>query len=470
VSKRLLAGFGPLVLAALGAWALTAWIVMPSPAISMRVPEQEAAASATSGQAAPNLHGQLTLGPGHLPGPFPKAPGAWPGWRGPDRNGIARSSTALARKWPEGGPKKLWEVTLGEGHAGAAIYGGCVYVLDYDRAAQADALRCLSLADGQEIWRYSYPLKIRRNHGMSRTVPAVNEKYVVAIGPLCHVTCVERATGKLLWGIDLVGQFGAEVPPWYAGQCPLLEGDKVILAPAGPEALLVAVDCATGQVLWKSENPRRWAMSHSSIVPMDALGKHMYLYAPTGGVAGVSSDGQVLFATDQWKISIATVPSPLVLDGGKIFFSGGYNSGSLLARVSDQAGQVVLEDIKRLPASVFDSEQQTPLYYNGRIWGLREDSQLACLDNQANLLWASGPKNRIGKGGNYLLADGLIYAMSDNGKLYLIDANQPKYALLDAAQVIPDGQDSWGPMALADGRLLARDLTRLVCLDVGASK
>jgi outer membrane protein assembly factor BamB len=95
---------------------------------------------------------------------------------------------------------------------------------------------------------------------------------------------------------------------------------------------------------------------------------------------------------------------------------------------------------------------------------------LACLDNQANLLWASGPKNRIGKGGNYLLADGLIYAMSDNGKLFLIDANQPKYALLDAAQVIPDGQDSWGPMALADGRLLARDLTRLVCLDVGASK
>ncbi len=360
---------------------------------------------------------------------------------------------------------------MGEGHAGPAIYGGCVYLLDYDRQKQADALRCLSLDDGQEIWRYSYPVKLRRNHGMSRTTPAVNDKYVVAIGPLCHVTCCDRVTGQLIWGLDLVSQFGTEVPPWYAGQCPLLEGDKVILAPCGPEALLIAVDVRTGGVLWKAPNPRGWAMSHSSIIPIDVNGKHMYLYAAAGGVACVSEDGQTLLASDAWTINIATVPSPVVLGEGRVFFSGGYNAGSMLARLTDQAGQLALEPIKRLAASVFGSEQQTPLFYAGRIIGLREDGQLTCLDDQANLLWSSGPHTgRIGKGGNYLLADGLIYAMSDNGKLYLIDANAPAYKLLDAAQVLPDGQDSWGPMALADGRLIARDLTRLICLDVGAAK
>ena len=33
------------------------------------------------------------------------------------------------------------------------------------------------------------------------------------------------------------------------------------------------------------------------------------------------------------------------------------------------------------------------------------------------------------------------------------------------AQVLT-GHDSWGPMAMAGGRLILRDLTRMVCLDV----
>ena len=44
----------------------------------------------------------------------------------------------------------LWSIELGEGHAGAAVRDGRVFVLDYDRAASADVLRCFSLADGRE--------------------------------------------------------------------------------------------------------------------------------------------------------------------------------------------------------------------------------------------------------------------------------------------------------------------------------
>ena len=72
---------------------------------------------------------------------------------------------------------------------------------------------------------------------MSRTVPAVTDKYLVALGPKCHVSCLDPATGKPYWLIDLVWQFGATVPPWYAGQCPLIDGDRAILAPGG-DALL----------------------------------------------------------------------------------------------------------------------------------------------------------------------------------------------------------------------------------------
>ncbi|HNU60471.1 MAG TPA: PQQ-binding-like beta-propeller repeat protein, partial [Aquaticitalea sp.] len=126
---------------------------------------------------------------------------------------------------------------------------------------------CLSLDDGAEIWNYAYPVKIKRNHGMSRTVPAVTEKHIVTLGPKCHVHCLDPVTGQFYWMIDLVKEYQTVVPPWYAGQCPLIDGERVILAPGG-SALLIAVDGASGKVLWQTPNPDKWDMTHSSIIPM----------------------------------------------------------------------------------------------------------------------------------------------------------------------------------------------------------
>jgi outer membrane protein assembly factor BamB len=63
------------------------------------------------------------------------------------------------------------------------------------------------------------------------------------------------------------------------------------------------------------------------------------------------------------------------------------------------------------------------------------------------------------------MADGLIYALNDAGNLSLIEATPEKFNLLAQAQVLK-GHESWGPMALVNGRLIARDLTRMICLDV----
>ena len=77
---------------------------------------------------------------------------------------------------------------------------------------------------------------------------------------------------------------------------------------------------------------------------------------------------------------------------------------------------------------------------------------------------ASGSGQQFGLG-SFILADGLIFAMNDAGLLRLIEATPEKYLLLAQAQVLK-GRESWGPLALAGGRLMARDLTRMVCLDV----
>jgi len=336
--------------------------------------------------------------------------------------------------------------------------------LDYDREEQADTIRCLSLADGKEIWRYSYPVEVKRNHGMSRTVPAVTDKYIVTMGPKCHVTCLDSMTGQFHWVLDLVRDFKAKVPPWYAGQCPLVEDDKVIIA-VGGDSLIMAVDCQRGEIAWQSPNPKRWVMTHSSVVPIEFAGRRMYVYCASGGVVGVSAeDGSILWEFTDWKIRIANVPSPVVVGEGLIFLSGGYNAGSMMLKLTQDGDKISAQPTFRLGAEVFGCPQHTPIFYNGYIYGVDADGELICLGLDGKIMWTSTSVHRFGLG-PYTIANGLIYVMNDSGLLTLAEATPDRYVQLAQAKVL-EGPESWGPMAIVSGRLILRDLNRMICIDV----
>jgi outer membrane protein assembly factor BamB len=412
----------------------------------------------------PAQTGKVTSGPGQPA----NLPGAWPQFRGPARDGMSASPPPLARTWPTDGPPKLWTVPVGEGYAGPVVEAGRVFLMDYDREAKQSVLRCLSLADGAEIWRYAYPLTIKRNHGMTRTAPALADGRVVAIDSKCNVLCCDAVTGKLHWAINLVREFGTKIPEWYAGQCPLIVSNTVILAPSGPDALLLAVDLETGRPLWQTPNARDWKMTHSSVMPMTLGGQGMYLYCGSAGVAGVNpTNGALLWDSTDWKISIACVPSPVPLPGGRIFLSGGYNAGSLMLQLTESDGKLAAKPLFRLPAEKFGATQQTPILKGDNLYGVRPDGQFVCLDFEGKVVWASGRGENFGLG-SYLMAGELIYAVNDTAKLSLIEASPGRYHLLGQAQILPDARESWGPMALAGNRLLVRDFSHLVCLDVGA--
>ena len=156
--------------------------------LTLRVPgTDQAPGSELGGNANPVLAGKLVRSDGQPA----TLPGAWPQFRGPNRDVISPETVSLARAWQPPEPRELWAIDVGEGYAGAAVLNGRVYLMDYVRESKQDALRCLSLADGREIWRYAYPLSVKRNHGMSRTVPAVTDKLVVAMDPKCHVVCLD---------------------------------------------------------------------------------------------------------------------------------------------------------------------------------------------------------------------------------------------------------------------------------------
>lgn len=446
--------------------ALVLWFVTaPNSRLALRIPGTDQAPGTESGaRANPALTGKL-IQSGAQPA---QLPGSWTGFRGNARDGISHETTPLARSWHSSGPRELWSLEVGEGYAGAAVLNGRVYLMDYDQEQKQDALRCLSLADGRELWRYTYPVAIKRNHGMSRTVPAVTEKFVVAIGPKCHVVCLDAVTGELRWSIDLVQEHDAIVPPWYAGQCPLIDNGAVILAPGGKDALLLAVALETGDVLWKTPNPRDWKMTHSSVMPFEFAGERMYVYCANNGVVGVSAkDGALLWETPDWKISIANVPSPVVLNDGRIFLSGGYNAGSLMLQLKTGADGVSAETVFRLEPDVFGATQHTPILHGDHLYGARADGKFVCMDLHGKPRWTSDQGQQFGLG-SFLMADGLIFALNDSGLLRLIEARPDKYSLIAQSRIL-QGRESWGPMAIAGGRLIARDLTRMVCLEVSAA-
>ncbi|MHC4486851.1 MAG: PQQ-binding-like beta-propeller repeat protein [Planctomycetota bacterium] len=384
----------PVGLAVVGVVLLYVWLSADAAMdITLRLPIAENVPPMPSDESGgEELRGQLL----QFDGEPADLPGAWPRFRGANFDAISSDDVALARTWQTDGPRVLWSIEVGEGYAGAAVLAGRVYVLDYDHENQADAIRCLSLADGKEIWRYWYPVKVKRNHGMSRTVPAVTDKYIVALGPKCHVTCLDSVTGEFRWMLNLVKDFGAKVPPWYAGQCPLIEDGKAIIAPGG-NALMMAVDCETGEIVWQSPNPRGWVMTHSSVMPAEFMGVRMYVYCGSGGVVGVSAeDGSILWESTEWKIRVANVPTPVVAGEGRIFLSGGYNAGSMMLQLTKEDGRISTQQVFRLEPEVFGSPQQTPVFYDGYIYGIRPDGQLTCLDPDGQVVWTSTSAHQFG--------------------------------------------------------------------------
>jgi outer membrane protein assembly factor BamB len=407
-----------------------------------------------------------------------KLPGSWPRFRGSGSDNISRDETELADSWGPEGPEILWRVGLGEGHAAPAVLGGRVYVLDYDEQRNADALRCFSLEEGKELWRRWYTVQVKRNHGMSRTVPAVNDRYVVSIGPRCHVMCLDSVDGSFQWGIDLEREYGTQIPLWYTAQCPLLDGDTAVLAPCGDQALMIGVDCETGEVLWRTPNPEGLQMSHSSIMVMTLNGRRIYVYAGVGGVVGISAReedrGTLLWQTDAWSPKVVA-PSPVILEDGRIFLTAGYGAGSMMLRVSERGGEYTTQPLyAHRPQEGLACEQQTPILYDGHLFGiLPKDggelrNQFICFHPEGRIVWTSGATNRYGLG-PFLAADGKFFILGEDGVLTMIRAVTTGFEPLDQAKVL-DGRDPWGPLALAGGRMLLRDSTEMVCIDLREKK
>ena len=116
----------------------------------------------------------------------------WPQFRGPDRDGTS-SETGLLRQWPEGGPEVLWSTEVAQGYSAAAIHSGRVYFNDYDEPTFEFLVRCSDPRRRQGAVAFqANQRRIRPNHGITRSVPATDGKYVFALDPQGHAARARR--------------------------------------------------------------------------------------------------------------------------------------------------------------------------------------------------------------------------------------------------------------------------------------
>ncbi len=400
----------------------------------------------------------------------------WPQFRGISRDNIA-TEKGLYRSWPKGGPKVLWKTPVCEGYAGAAIKAGILYLNDYDAAKKEHLVRAISMADGKDVWRWSYPVEIRPSHGITRTVPAVGTRLVFSLDPKCRFHALDAKTGKLVWQKNLVQDYKATIPGWYAGQNPLLDGERVVLATGG-DALVVMFDQATGKEVWRSPNPDKDVMSHVSLMPATIGGVKQYLYMTMNKVVGVAAaDGKILWSIP-FAIKMAACPSPLSIGDGRIFITSGYEAGSMMIQVQGGPAGFTVRKLYDLTAAQFNSEVHTPVLFQNHLFavGSKTRGRFTCLGLDGKVVWQSpvtsgdpGSTRTFDLGG-FMFADGMFYILDGkSGMLRLVEANTKEYKELASAQVL-SGEDVWGPLALSNGRLVVRDMNQMVCLEVGPAE
>jgi outer membrane protein assembly factor BamB len=329
-------------------------------------------------------------------------------------------------------------------------------------------VRCVTLKEGKHVWRFGdkKPGGIRVHHGITRTVPAVDGKFVFSLDPKGVFHCLDARTGKELWRKDVPAEYATLIPQWYVGQCPLVEPDRVVIAPGG-RALFAAFDKATGNVLWETPDEEKTVMGHASVMPADIGGVKQYVHCNIKGAAAADANGRLLWRFP-WKFNIVAPVSPLPIGDGRIFLTSCYEAVTVMIRVTREGDQFVAKKEFSLGEGGWNSEVHTPILFRDHLFavGKKKNGLLTCLDLNGNIVWESG--NTFFELGSYLLADRMLFVLEGKtGVLRLVEASTSGYRELDHAGVL-HGKDVLGPMALSDGKLVLRDMTTMKCIQVGA--
>ena len=198
-----------------------------------------------------------------------------------------------------------------------------------------------------------------------------------------------------------------------------------------------------------------------------------------GSVVGMDPlSGEILWRFDNW---VCRIPVPSAVDAGnnKLLIAGGYELGALMIQVEKQAdGTYGTKELFR--TEEFGDQTKTPLFYEGYFYAEYGTNNtrdgLTCMNMDGEIMWKTKREPDFNKG-SMIIADGLILATDGAKTLYLIEPDPTAFKPLASSEMLMEkeseggmaarfGVQNWAPLALAEGKLLIRDQSQMMCVKV----
>jgi outer membrane protein assembly factor BamB len=389
----------------------------------------------------------------------------WPRFRGPNGTGVSADKDIPVEWTPA---NTLWKTPIpGVGHSSPIVWGDSVFVQSAGTDGATRMLLCLNLADGKVRWTKTVSAAKGKTHkfnSQASATPATDGERVYAItwaGDKLLMSAYDFK-GNEVWTSEVGRAFTGE---HGAGHSPVVADGKVFVnndQTGGSE--VVALDAKTGKKLWKT--PRAVERTcYSTPMLREGRGGAELVVASTAGLTGYNPDDGKVIWEQRWSFRgkpLRTVGSPATV-GDVVFVSSGDGSGERTAMAVKPAGdkaEMLWDTTNRIvpyvPTAVSRGEH---LYY------VNDQCTAVCQEAKTGkVVW----ENRLPGGkqcfASPVLIDGKVYAVSDAGDVFVIEA-KPEYKLL-AKNPLREGV--MATPAVSQGRMLVRGEKTLFC--VGKAK
>ncbi|HKO61723.1 MAG TPA: PQQ-binding-like beta-propeller repeat protein [Pyrinomonadaceae bacterium] len=366
----------------------------------------------------------------------------WPGFRGPQRDGIVRG-VQIKTDWASSPPVEMWRRPVGPGWSSFSVQNGRFYTQE-QRGAQ-ELVACYDVATGKQVWKHGDSARFYESNGGAgpRGTPTLHNGRVYALGATGILNVLDAATGEVIWSRNAVNDTGAKIPAWGISASPLIVNDLVIVAASGT---LAAYDLANGTPRWVGPAGRA-SYSSPHLVTIGGVPQVVLLNAD-GATAFSPADGTRLWAHAWDGVPIV---QPNVTGDGDMLIAVSESSGTRRLAVAKGANGWTAEER-------WTSEDMNPYFndfviHKGHAYGFNGNS-VVCIDlANGTRKWRGGG---YGNGQLVLLADqDLLVILSEEGDIALVKAVSDQFTELARRPGIKG--KTWNHPVLAGGILLLRN-------------
>ena len=391
--------------------------------------------------------------------PMASARADWPQILGPNRNGIYTGPEIVA-SFPRSGPPPLWKRDVGAGFAGPSVAGDRLIL--FHRVNNRETVEAMDANTGKTIWTFDYATSYRDDFGFDegpRAVPVIAGGRVFTHGADGMLHGIDFTSGKMLWSVDTRKVF--EAPKGYFGvaSSPVVDGARVLVNVGGTKGGVVAFDAASGKTLWTATSDEP---SYSAPIVADIGGQHTgVFFTRTGLVAVDPATGKVLYQY-RWRARQAAsvnAATPIVT-GDRIFLSASYGTGAVLLQAANNAVKPIWSGDESM-----SNHYSTSVLKDGYLYGFDGRQEFGQTLRSVELATGKVMWNVDGFGaGTLLIAGDTLVIMRESGELALAPASPKAFRFNARAQLLKGVVRAYP--ALANGHYYVRNEHQLAAFDL----